>query len=147
MAIAGLTRRSLIYLREQANGKNERKLKDNTTRVGEHPLYKAGLIPGRLVEVFQTTPESASIPRRGRGTTKARVLTSQETWTWNSNVATWWEPNHFVSAFPCSQPVHVPTVSQPLLTVAVSQPLATSHLIQEVIKAHNCMLCFRITSE
>ena len=66
------------YLREQANGKKESKLKENTTRVEEHPLYKAGLIPRRLVEVFQTPPESASIPRRGRGTTKAGVLTSQE---------------------------------------------------------------------
>ena len=66
------------YLREQANGKKGTRLEENTTTVEEHPLYKAGLIPRRLVEVFQTPPESASIPRRGRGTTKARVLTSQE---------------------------------------------------------------------
>ena len=40
----------------------------------------AGLIPRDWL-VFQTPPpppESASIPRRGWGTTKARVLTSQE---------------------------------------------------------------------
>ena len=58
------------YLREQANGEKESKLKENTTMLEEHPLYMAGVIPSDWL-VFQTPPESASIPCRDRGTTKA----------------------------------------------------------------------------
>ena len=59
-------------MKHQIEGHQQQSLKH-----ADHPLLKAGLIPKRLVDVFQTPPEKGAHLRRGT-TTTARVLTSEE---------------------------------------------------------------------